>query len=91
MNNASKRRFARCRELRENKGLSQTKLAASAGVGRDLLRTLEDGNWHTAPKVMAVFEALQGVYGGSLQAMDEVERHADAGDELDGTGSEAHD
>ena len=86
----SKRRFERCRELRENKGLSMTKLAANAGIGRDLLRTLEEGHWHTAPKVMAVFEALQREYGGSLEAT-EVERYADAGDELDGTGSEAHD
>ena len=89
MNYPSKRRFARCRELRENKGFSQTKLAASAGVGRDLLRSLEEGNLHTAPKVMAVFEALQREYGGSLQATDEVERYA-AG-EQDGIGSEAHD
>ena len=90
MNNVSKRRFERCRELRENKGLSMTKLAASAGVGRDLLRTLEEGHWHTAPKVMAIFEALQREYGGSLEAT-EVERYADAGDVLDGTRSEAHD
>ena len=91
MKHTSKRRFARCRELRENKGLSQTKLAAGAGVGRDLLRTLEEGNWHTAPKVMAVFEALQREYGDSLQVTDEIEHYADAGDEMDGTGSEAHD
>ena len=90
MDYVSKRRFKRCREFRENKGLSMTKLAASAGVGRDLLRTLEAGQWHTAPKVMAVFEALQREYGGSLEAT-EVERYADAGDELDGTGSEARD
>ena len=84
MDSVSKRRLERCRELRVNKGLSMTKLAASAGVGRDLLRTLEEGRWHTAPKVMAVFEALQREYGGSLEAA-EVERYADAGDELDGT------
>ena len=82
MDYASKRRFQRCRELRVNKGLSMTKLAASADVGRDLLRTLEEGQWHTAPKVMAVFEALQREYEGSLEAT-EVERYADAGDELE--------
>ena len=84
MDNVSKRRFERCRELRENKGLSMTKLAASAGVGRDLLRTLEKGHWHTAPKVMVVFEALQREYGGSLDAT-EIERHAEAGQELYGS------
>ena len=77
MDNVSKRRFERCRELRVNKGLSMTKLAARAGVGRDLIRTLEQGHWHTAPKVMAVYEALQTEYGGSLKAT-EVERYADA-------------
>ena len=91
MDYASKRRFTRCRELRENKGLSQTKLAARAGVGRDLLRTLEEGNWHTTPKVMAVFEALQREYGSSLQASDEIERYADAEHEADGTGSDTDD
>ncbi len=82
MDNVSKRRFERCRELRVNKGLSMTKLAANAGIGRDLLRSLEEGRWHTAPKVMAVFEALQKEYGGSLEAT-EVERYPDAGDELE--------
>ena len=35
----------------------------------------DEGHWHTAPKVMVVFEALQKEYG----------------DELDGTGIKAHD
>ena len=90
MDNGPKRRFAQCQEFRLNKGLSVTKLAARAGVGRDLLRSLEQGNWHTAPKVMAVFAALQTEYGGSLKAT-EVERYADAPIEMDGSGSEAHD
>lgn len=64
-----------------------TRLAASASVGRDLLRSLEEGNWHTTHKVMAIFEALQGVYEGSLTATDEIEQYPEAEDKLDGTRS----
>ena len=64
-----------------------TRLAANAGVGRDLLRSLEDGNWHTTHKVMAIFEALQSVYEGSLKANDEIEQYPEAEDKPDGTGS----
>ena len=49
----------------------------------------DEGHWHTAPKVMAVFEASRRKCGGSLKAT-EVERYAEAGDGLDGTTSEAH-
>ena len=64
-----------------------TRLAAHASVGRDLLRSLEEGNWHTTHKVMAIFEALQGVHGRSLEATDEIEHYPGAEDNLDGTGS----
>ena len=64
--------FARCRELRENAGLSMTKLAAIAGVSRDLLRSLEGGNPHSRHKVMLVFNALQKLHGGSLSVSDEL-------------------
>lgn len=87
MNRVSKRRFLRCRELRESKGLSMTRLAATASVGRDLLRSLEEGNWHTTHKVMAVFETLRGVYDGSLEVTEEIEHYTGAEDKMDGTGS----
>lgn len=64
-----------------------TRLAANASVGRDLVRSLEEGNWHTTHKVMAVFDALQGVHEYSLKATDEIEHYTGADDELDGTGS----
>lgn len=81
MDYVSKRRFERCRELRESKGLSMAKLAGSAGVGRDPLRTLEEGLAHRPEGDGS--EASQREYGGPLEAT-EVERYADAGDELDG-------
>lgn len=64
--------FPRCRELREDVGLSMTKLAAAAEVSRDLVRSLENGNAHTRHKVMAVFNALQKLHQGSLCAADEL-------------------
>ena len=64
--------FSRCRELRENAGLSMSKMAAMAGVSRDLLRSLESGNPHSRHKVMLVFNALQKLHGGSLGTGDEL-------------------
>ena len=64
--------FARCRELRENAGLSMSKLAAMAEVSRELLRSLEDGNPHSRHKVMLVFNALQKLHCGSLSIGDEL-------------------
>ena len=64
--------LTRCRELRENAGLSMSKLAANAGVSRDLLRSLEGGNPHSRHKVMLVFNALQKLHGGSLSIGDEL-------------------
>ena len=87
MNNVSKRGFPRCRELRESAGLSMTKLAATAGVSRDLLRSLEEGNPHTAPKVMSVFNALQAAHTNSLVAEHEIVRHTDAKYKPDETGT----
>lgn len=68
----SKSSFTRCRELREHAGLSMSKLAAMAGVSRDLLRSLEGGNPHTRPKVMLVFNALQELHDDSLSIGDEL-------------------
>lgn len=65
----------RCRELREQAGLSISKLANAADVSRDLIRSLEAGNPHTRYKVMAVFNALQPRLGGSLRTDDELVPH----------------
>lgn len=62
----------RCRVLRENAGLSMSKLAALADVGRDLVRSLESGNPHSRHKVMAVFNALQDRHRGTLVVDDEL-------------------
>lgn len=64
--------FPRCRELREDVGLSMTKLAAAANVSRDLVRSLENGNAHTRHKVMTVFNALRNLHQESLCATDEL-------------------
>ena len=70
----AKSTFPRCRLLRENAGLSMSKLAGRADVSRDLLRSLEEGNAHSRHKVMSVFNALQGLHNGSLQADEELIR-----------------
>ena len=44
-----------------------SRLAGLAGVGRDLIRSLEQGNPHSRHKVMLVFNALQNLHGGSLR------------------------
>ena len=72
--------FPRCRELREDVGLSMTKLAAAAEVSRDLVRSLENGNAHTRHKVMRVFNALRERHQGSLCAADEFVPLSDAKD-----------
>lgn len=68
----SKSTFRRCRDLRERAGLSMTKLAGSADVSRDLIRSLERGNPHSTHKVMAVFNALQESHNGSLLIAEEL-------------------
>ena len=64
---ARKSRFPNCGTLRENAGVSVSRLAGLAGVGRDLIRSLEQGNPHSRHKVMLVFNALQKLHGGSLR------------------------
>ena len=71
----NKSRFLRCRELREQAGLSMNKLASEADVSRDLIRSLEAGNPHTRHKVMAVFNALRVRLGG-LSPEDELVPHS---------------
>lgn len=51
-----------------------SKLAGIADVSRDLLRSLEEGNAHSRHKVMSVFNALQELHNGSLQADEELIR-----------------
>ena len=68
----AKTTFVRCRDLREQAGLSMTKLAAEAGVSRDLVRSLENGGGHSRHKVLPVFQALQALHNGSLSAEDEL-------------------
>lgn len=64
--------FPRCRFLRENAGESMSRLAGLAVVGRDLVRSLEQGNSHSRHKVMSVFNALQKLHADSLRAEDEL-------------------
>jgi len=68
----SKSTFPRCRDLRENAGLSMSRLAGAAGISRDLLRSLEEGNAHSRHKVLSVFNALQQHHDGALRHADEL-------------------
>lgn len=63
---ARKSRFPNCGALRESAGVSMSRFAGLAGVGRDLIRSLEQGKPHSRHKVMLVFNALQDLHGGSL-------------------------
>lgn len=64
--------FSRCRELREYVGLSMSRLAASANVSRDLVRSLERGNAHSRHKVLLVFKVLNELNEHSLNLEDEL-------------------
>ena len=50
--------------------MSKNKLAAAADVGRDLVRSLEDGNAHSTHKVRAVFNALHAAIGDLCAAAE---------------------
>lgn len=51
-------RYPNLRTHREQRGLSQVKLAARAGVGKDLIAFAEKGNPHRRIKLLDVIHAL---------------------------------
>lgn len=51
-------RYPNLRTHREQRGLSQMKLAALAGVGKDLIASAERGNPHRRIKLLNVIHAL---------------------------------
>jgi len=65
--------FPNCRRLREDRSVTINQLASEAGVGRELVSTLERGLPHRRLKVMAIFNALnEQHYGGTLDSDVEV-------------------
>jgi transcriptional regulator with XRE-family HTH domain len=51
-------RYPNLRTHREQRGMSQAKLAALAGVGKDLVSSAERHNAHRRMKLLAVIHAL---------------------------------
>lgn len=63
----------RLKTLRIGARLSINKLASEAGVGRDLVSSLERNHAHTLLKVQAVFDTLKK-YHPELEAKKEIRR-----------------